>query len=79
MEFYLTLRSEVIIMDKNRLYTNRKNGANLFFNLINDLHEKASAIITSNKKFDKWLKMMIDEIIKVAILDQLLHHLKYLI
>jgi len=50
--------------------------ANLFFNLISELYEKASVIITSNKIFDEWAEMMGDEVMTVAMLDRLLHHSK---
>jgi len=49
---------------------------NLFFNLISELYEKASVIITSNKRFDEWAEMMGDEVMTVAMLDRLLHHSK---
>ena len=51
-----------------------KREANLFFNLVSELYEKASVIITSNKGFDDWAEMMGDEIMTSAMLDRLLHH-----
>jgi DNA replication protein DnaC len=66
----------VIIINKIGCTPIERTEANLFFNLISDLHEKTSAIITSNKKFDKWTKMMSDEIMNVAIPDRLLYHSK---
>jgi DNA replication protein DnaC len=50
--------------------------ANLFFNLISELYEKTSIILTSNKSFESWTEMMGDEIMTVALLDRLLHHAK---
>ena len=47
-----------------------------FFNLISELYEKASAIITSNKRFDEWAEMMGNEVMTVAMLGRLLHHFK---
>ena len=51
-----------------------KREANLFFNLISEMYEKQSIIITSNKSFSVWAEMMGDEIMTTAMLDRLLHH-----
>ena len=51
-----------------------KREANLFFNLISDLYERVSVIITSNKSFESWAEMMGDEVLTTALLDRLLHH-----
>jgi len=48
----------------------------LLFNLVSELYEKASVIITSNKRFNEWAEMMGDEVMTVAILDRLLHNSK---
>ena len=59
-----------------RKMTIEKKEANLFFNLISELYENSSIIITSNKSFDCWAEMMGDEVMTVALLDRLLHHAK---
>ena len=48
--------------------------ANLFFNLVSELYEKKSIIITSNKGFESWAEMMGDGVLTTALLDRLLHH-----
>ena len=50
--------------------------AKLFFNLVSELYEKDSLIITSNKGFDTWAEMLGDEVMTTALLDRLLHHAK---
>ena len=50
--------------------------ANFFLNMVSELYEKTSIIITSNKNFDDWAEMMGDEVMTVAMLDRLLHHSK---
>ena len=68
------LKSNLVIIDEIGYTPIERREANLFFNLISELYEKASVIITSNKGFDTWAEMMGDEIMTTAMLDRLLHH-----
>ena len=68
------LKSDLIIIDEIGYTPIDKREANLFFNLISELYEKSSLIITSNKSFEEWAEMMGDEIMTTAMLDRLLHH-----
>lgn len=70
------LKSQVIIIDEIGYTPIEKREANLFFNLISEMYEKQSIIITSNKSFTAWAEMMGDEIMTTALLDRLLHHAK---
>lgn len=71
------LSSNVFILDEIGYTPIDKAEANLFFNLISELYEKASIIITSNKGFDQWAEMMGDSIMTTALLDRLLHHARF--
>jgi len=51
-----------------------RNGANLFFQLINERYERASTVLTSNKGFEEWGAILGDEVMAAALLDRLLHH-----
>jgi DNA replication protein DnaC len=68
------LHSQVFIIDEIGYTPIEKREANLFFNLISEMYEKQSVIITSNKSFSVWAEMMGDEIMTTALLDRLLHH-----
>ncbi len=70
------LRADLTIIDEIGYTPIERKEANLFFNLISELYEKSSVIITSNKKFEDWAEMMGDEVMTVAMLDRLLHHSK---
>jgi DNA replication protein DnaC len=70
------LKSDLVIIDEIGYTPIERREANLFFNLISELYEKASVIITSNKGFDDWAEMMGDEVMTSAMLDRLLHHAK---
>jgi DNA replication protein DnaC len=70
------LKSDLIIIDEIGYSPIDKKEANLFFNIISELYEKKSVIITSNKSFNEWAEMLGDEIMATALLDRLLHHSK---
>jgi len=68
------LKSHVLVIDEIGYTPIDRKEANLFFNLVSELYERASIIITSNKGFDEWAEMMGDEVMTTAMLDRLLHH-----
>jgi DNA replication protein DnaC len=68
------LKSKALIIDEIGYTPIEKREANLFFNLISELYEKQSIILTSNKSFSEWAEMMGDEVMTTAMLDRLLHH-----
>uniref|UniRef100_UPI0035B54FBA IS21-like element helper ATPase IstB n=1 Tax=Calidifontibacillus erzurumensis TaxID=2741433 RepID=UPI0035B54FBA len=47
--------------------------ANFFFHLINDLYNKSSIILTSNKAPKEWGELLGDPAITTAILDRIIH------
>ena len=70
------LRSDLLIIDEIGYTPIDRKEANLFFNLVSELYEKKSIIITSNKGFESWAEMMGDSVMTTALLDRLLHHAK---
>ena len=48
------LKSDLIIIDEIGYTPIERKEANQFFNLVSELYEKKSIIITSNKSFDSW-------------------------
>ena len=68
------LKSNLLIIDEIGYTPIERKEANLFFNLVSELYEKSSVVITSNKSFADWAEMLGDEIMTTAMLDRLLHH-----
>ena len=65
---------KLLIIDEIGYLPITKEGAYLFFQLINKRYEKHSTIITTNKPFGKWHEIFGDVTLANAILDRLLHH-----
>src|SRR5258706_9639612 len=51
-----------------------RDGAVLFFQLINARYEHASTVLTSNEGFEEWGEILGDEVIAAALVDRLMHH-----
>jgi DNA replication protein DnaC len=67
-------KADLVIIDELGYLPITKQESNLFFQLIAELYEQASLIITSNKGFGDWAELMGDPVITTAILDRIMHH-----
>lgn len=68
------LASDLVIIDEVGFLPISRQEANMFFQLVLNLYQKTSVIITSNKGFDEWIDFLGDPVITTAILDRLVHH-----
>jgi len=68
------MKSSLMIIDEIGYTPIEKREANLFFNLVSEMYEQTSIIVTSNKSFETWAEMMGDDVMTTALLDRLLHH-----
>lgn len=66
-------RASLLIVDEVGYLPIDKNGANLFFQLVNARYEKGATIFTSNRGFKEWGEIFGDNVIAAALLDRLLH------
>jgi hypothetical protein len=63
----------LLIVDEIVYLPVTQSGATLFFQLVNRRYEHASAVLTSNKGFEEWGRILGDEVMAAALLDRLLH------
>ena len=66
-------KCDLVIIDEVGYLPISKTEANLFFSLISQLYEFASALITSNKGFSGWAELLGDAVLATALLDRLTH------
>ncbi len=66
-------KAHLIAIDDLMMFPIEKNIAVDLFNLVNQLFEKTSFIITTNKAPNDWAQMLDDEILVTALLDRLLY------
>ncbi|KYD04434.1 IS21-like element helper ATPase IstB [Heyndrickxia sporothermodurans] len=65
--------ADLVIIDDLMFMAMDQHEANLFFHLINDLYNRSSIILTSNKAPKEWGELLGDPAITTAILDRLIH------
>ena len=64
----------LLIVDEIGYLPLSRDGAVLFFQLINHRYEHASTVLTSNKGFEEWGAILGDEVMAGALIDRLMHH-----
>ena len=72
-EYKRILKSHLLVIDDIMMFPIEKQDAITFFNLINELHNKTSLIITTNKSPKQWTDILKDEVITTALLDRILY------
>src|SRR5882672_7269122 len=64
----------LLVVDEIGYLPVSRDGAVLFFQLINARYEHASTVLTSNKGFEEWGEIFGDEVMAAALIDRLVHH-----
>lgn len=64
----------LLIVDEIGYLPVSRDGAVLFFQLINARYEHASTVLTSNKGFEEWGTVLGDDVMAAALIDRLMHH-----
>jgi DNA replication protein DnaC len=64
-------KSNLLIIDEVGYLPINPTEGNLFFQLISELQEQTSIIITTNKGFEEWAEFLNDPALATAILDRL--------
>ncbi len=72
-EYKRIIKAHLLVIDDIMMFPVPEQEINAFFHLINELHEKASVIITTNKSPKQWVDIIKDEVITTALLDRLLY------
>jgi DNA replication protein DnaC len=73
IEYNKLLKAHLLVIDDIMMFALEKKQAVQLFNFVNQLHERASFIVTTNKSPEEWVKMLDDEVIATALLDRILY------
>lgn len=72
-EYKRIMRSHLLVIDDIMMFPVTQQDAIAFFNLVNELHDKTSLIITTNKSPKEWADVLNDQVLTIALLDRILH------
>jgi DNA replication protein DnaC len=67
------IKAHLLVIDDIMMFPITPQDAVAFFNLINELHDKTSLIITTNKSPKEWAEVLKDDVLTTALLDRILH------
>lgn len=70
---------DLLIIDELGLKKLNQNSVDDFYEVIAKRYEQRSTIITSNKTFEEWGKILFDPVLATAILDRYVHHCNFIV
>jgi len=73
-EYKRLLKAQLLVIDDIMMFPLEKEIAVGLFQLINQMFERSSFIITTNKNPKEWAQLLNDESLAAALLDRLLYH-----
>lgn len=73
-EYKRLLKAQLLVIDDIMMFPLEKEIAVGLFQLINQMFEQSSFIITTNKNPKEWAQLLNDESLAAALLDRLLYH-----
>jgi DNA replication protein DnaC len=73
VEYKRIMKAHLLVIDDIMMFPVNQQDAVAFFNLVNDLHDKTSLIITTNKSPKQWADVLKDTVLTTAILDRVLY------
>ncbi len=72
-EYKRIIRAHLLVIDDIMMFPVTQQDAVAFFNLINELHDKTSLVITTNKSPKEWADVLKDSVLTTALLDRILY------
>jgi len=72
-EYKRIIKAHLLVIDDIMMFPVTQQDAVSFFNLVNELHDKTSLIITTNKSPKQWADVLNDSVLTTALLDRILY------
>lgn len=72
-EYKRIMKSHLLVIDDIMMFPVTQQDAVAFFNLVNELYDNTSLVITTNKSPKEWADILNDKVLTTALLDRILH------
>jgi len=72
-------QSDLLIIDELGLKKLNQTSVDDFYEVIAKRYEQRSTIITTNKTFEEWGRILFDPVLATAILDRFVHHCNFIV
>lgn len=69
---------DLLILDELGLKKLNQTSVDDFYEVVSKRYERNSIIVTSNKTFDEWGRILFDPVLASAILDRFVHHCNFI-
>jgi len=73
------IQVDLLILDELGLKKLNQQSVDDFYEIISKRYENNSTVITSNKTFEEWGRILYDPVLASAILDRLVHHCNFVV
>jgi len=73
------VQCDLLVIDELGLRKLNQTSVDDFYEVIAKRYEQRSTIITSNKTFDEWGRILFDPVLATAILDRFVHHCNFVV
>lgn len=73
VEYKRVMKAHLLVIDDMMMMPVSQEEATALFYLINELHDRASLIITTNKSPTEWTEVLKDSVLTTALLDRILY------
>lgn len=67
-------KASVLVLDEWGYVPYDRNGAQLLFDYLSEIHEQKSIILNTNLEFSRWVNVLYDEQMTAALVGRLMHH-----
>lgn len=73
IEYKRIMRAHLLVIDDIMMFPVTQQDAVGFFNIVNELHDRTSLVITTNKSPKEWADVLRDSVLTTALLDRILY------
>lgn len=71
--------AQILILDEFGYVPYDRNGSQLLFDYLSEIHEQKSVILNTNLEFSQWVNVLYDQRMTTALIGRLTHHVELIL